>query len=34
MTDNEFEFVEPYLNDSVKWKFDYIVFRRVAYNSV
>ena len=34
MTDNEFEFVEPYLNHSVKWKFDYVAFRRVAYNSV
>ena len=34
-TDDEFEFVKPLLNHSVKWRYDYIIFRkRKAHDSV
>ena len=29
---NKFEFVNPYLNNSVKWKFDYVIFRKRNFN--
>ena len=33
-TDDEFEFVKPLLNHSVKWRCDYIIFRkREAHDS-
>ena len=30
---NKFEFVNPYLNNSVKWKFDYVIFRKRNFDS-
>ena len=30
---NKFEFVNPYLNNSVKWKFDYVIFRNRNFDS-
>ena len=33
MKNSSFEFVKPQLVNSVKWKFDYVVFRRQTSNS-
>ena len=30
---NKFEYVNPYLNNSVKWKFDYVIFRKRNFDS-
>ena len=30
---NKFEFVNPYLNNTVKWKFDYVIFRKRNFDS-
>lgn len=31
---DEFEFIKPYFNHSVKWKFDYVIFRGKTSNSI
>ena len=34
-TDNELEFVKPLSSNSVKWRYDYIIFRKIkAHDSV
>ena len=33
-TDDKFDFCEPYLIVSTRWKYDYIIFRKNYYNEV
>ena len=33
-TDDKFDFCEPYLISSVRWKYDYLVFRKNYYNDL
>ena len=33
-TDDKFDFCEPYLIASVRWKYDYIIFRKNYYNDL
>ena len=33
-TDGKFDFCEPYLIASVRWKYDYILFRKNYYNDL